>query len=192
MISRLKKPPFFLNYILHLDRKRSQSNNNAASSVSLESHLYMQLCLVNGFVYGFSSFCGEFSKKISKSILKKVWLPTIKIADLLFLKTGLKSFKTWNQDIFKTGVSGARSSLFRFTRRSETSVVSYRSLITRPTIAYIQRTYYWFSIAIGLNITVGFCRSGKNKFLAAKRRPICADRQFSGDVARDKPPSLQF
>lgn len=93
MISRLKKPPFFLNYILHLDRKRSQSNNNAASSVSLESHLYMQLCLVNGFVYGFSSFCGEFSKKISKSILKKVWLPTIKIADLLFLKTGLKSFK---------------------------------------------------------------------------------------------------
>lgn len=116
---QVKKPPFFLNYILHLDRKRSQSNNNAASSVSLESHLYMQLCLVNGFVYGFSSFCGEFSKKISKSILKKVWLPTIKIADLLFLKTGLKSFKTWNQDIFKTGVSGARSSLFRFTRTGE-------------------------------------------------------------------------
>lgn len=137
-------------------------------------------------------FAASLAKKYPNQYKKKVWLPTIKIADLLFLKTGLKSFKTWNQDIFKTGVSGARSSLFRFTRRSETSVVSYRSLITRPTIVYIQRTYYWFSIAVGLNITVGFCRSGKNKFLAAKRRPICADRQFSGDVARDKPPSLQI
>lgn len=137
-------------------------------------------------------FAASLAKKFPNQYKKKVWLPTIKIADLLFLKTGLKSFKTWNQDIFKTGVSGVRSSLFRITRRSETSVVSYRSLITRPTIVYIQRTYYWFSIAVGLNITVGFCRSGKNKFLAAKRRPICADRQFSGDVARDKPPSLQI
>lgn len=87
-------------------------------------------------------FAASLAKKYPNQYKKKVWLPTIKIADLLFLKTGLKSFKTWNQQIFKTGVSGARSSLFRFTRRSETSVVSYRSLITRPTIAYIQRTYY--------------------------------------------------
>lgn len=85
-------------------------------------------------------FAASLAKKISKSILKK-WLPTTKIADLLFLKTELKSYKTWNQEIFKTGLSG-RSNLFRFTRRSETSVGSYKSLITRPTIAYIQRTYY--------------------------------------------------
>lgn len=142
MISRLKKPPFFLNYILHLDRKRSQSNNNAASSVSLESHLYNATLPSKRLCLWFQFILRRVQQKNIQINIKKVWLPTIKIADLLFLKTGLKSFKTWNQDIFKIGVSGARSSLFRFTRRSETSDVSYRSLITRPTIAYIQRTYY--------------------------------------------------
>lgn len=57
-------------------------------------------------------FAASLAKKYPDQY-KIVWLPTIKVSDLLSLKTELKFYKTRNQEIFKTGVSGARSNLFR-------------------------------------------------------------------------------